>query len=368
MRLVFAGTPPFAASALAALADAGHQIVCVLTQPDRPSGRGMKLTASAVKSLALQRGLPVAQPPTLRDPAAQAHLAALAPEAMVVAAYGLLLPPAVLAIPRFGCLNIHASLLPRWRGAAPIQRALLAGDAETGISIMQMDAGLDTGPVRARRALPIAADETAGRLLDRLSALGAEMIVEVLSTLDRASEPQAQPEDGVTYAHKIDKREAAIDFAAPAVDIDRQVRAFDPVPGAFCASGGTLVKVWRARVGPAAAATVATTHAASPAAGAGTHACAPVSAAPPGTLLSIGTDGLTVACGCGTLQLLEVQRAGGRRQDAVAFARAAGLTAGSILGGGLAALAPATTPATTSAAEPATDPAPSAAARPGGRG
>jgi methionyl-tRNA formyltransferase len=177
MRLVFAGTPPFAASALAALADAGHQIVCVLTQPDRPSGRGMKLTASAVKSLALQRGLPVAQPPTLRDPAAQAHLAALAPEAMVVAAYGLLLPPAVLAIPRFGCLNIHASLLPRWRGAAPIQRALLAGDAETGISIMQMDAGLDTGPVRARRALPIAADETAGRLLDRLSALGAQMIL-----------------------------------------------------------------------------------------------------------------------------------------------------------------------------------------------
>ena len=206
MRLVFAGTPPFAAAALAALADAGHEIACVLTQPDRPSGRGMKLTASAVKALALQRGLPVAQPPTLRDTAAQADLARLAPDAMVVAAYGLLLPPAVLAIPRLGCLNIHASLLPRWRGAAPVQRALLAGDAETGISIMQMDAGLDTGPVWSHRALSIGTRETAGGLLERLTGLGAAMIVERLATDGGPAAPVPQPDDGVTYAHKIEMR------------------------------------------------------------------------------------------------------------------------------------------------------------------
>jgi len=312
MRLVFAGTPPFAASALAALLDAGHEIVRVFTQPDRPSGRGMRLTASAVKTLALQRALPVAQPPSLRDAAVQASLAALSPDAMVVAAYGLLLPSEVLAIPRLGCLNIHASLLPRWRGAAPIQRALLAGDTETGISIMQMDAGLDTGPVWARRALPIAADATAGLLLDRLSVLGGTMIVEVLSALDGTGTPQAQPVQGVTYAHKIEKREAAIDFSAAAAATERQVRAFDPVPGAFCAYGGMLVKVWRARVGPDQATAV------------------------PGTVLSIGSDSLTVACATGTLQLLEVQRAGGRRQDAAAFARAAGLVPGGVLEGGRA--------------------------------
>ena len=289
MRLVFAGTPPFAAAALAALADAGHEIACVLTQPDRPSGRGMKLTASAVKALALQRGLPVAQPPTLRDMAAQADLARLAPDAMVVAAYGLLLPPAVLAIPRLGCLNIHASLLPRWRGAAPVQRALLAGDAETGISIMQMDAGL-----------------------------GAAMIVERLATAGGPAAPVSQPGDGVTYAHKIEKRDAAIDFAQPALSIDRQVRAFDPVPGAFCESGGQLLKIWRAlpenRTRPE-----------------GTR---------PGTLLALDAEGFSVACGSGCLRVLEVQRAGGRRQPAPAYAQAAGLAEGTVLGAGAAVLSP----------------------------
>jgi methionyl-tRNA formyltransferase len=330
MRLVFAGTPPFAAAALAALVDAGHDLACVLTQPDRPSGRGMKLTASAVKAMALQRGLPVAQPPTLRDAAAQAALAQLAPDAMVVAAYGLLLPPAVLAIPRLGCLNIHASLLPRWRGAAPVQRALLAGDAESGISIMQMDAGLDTGAVWSRRALSIDAAETSGSLLERLTTLGAGMIVQSLATLEQAGAAQPQPADGVTYAHKIDKRDAAIDFSRPAIEIDRQVRAFDPVPGAFCESGGVLLKVWKAVPDEA-----------------------PVPAgAVPGTLIAVEADSLRVACGSGSLRLLEVQRAGGRRQPAVAHAQAAGLVPGARFGAGLSVLAPASPGAATAPASP----------------
>ncbi len=328
MRLVFAGTPPFAAAALDALADAGHDIACVLTQPDRPSGRGMKLTASAVKALALRRGLSVSQPQTLRDPAAQAELVRLAPDAMVVAAYGLLLPPAVLSIPRLGCLNIHASLLPRWRGAAPVQRALLAGDAETGISIMQMDAGLDTGPVWSRQAVPIGPADTSGQLLDRLTALGADMIVDELARLAQGGAngaPEPQPAEGVTYAHKIEKREAAIDFSRPVTAIDRQVRAFDPVPGAFCECAGVLVKVWRA---------IPDARPLPP----GTE---------PGTVLELA-DGLQVACGDGCLRLLEVQRAGGRRQDALSFARAAGLIPGSRLGSGLAVVA---------APVPAADPA-----------
>jgi methionyl-tRNA formyltransferase len=292
----------------------------------------MKLTASAVKAMALQRGLPVAQPPTLRDAAAQAALAELAPDAMVVAAYGLLLPPAVLAIPRLGCLNIHASLLPRWRGAAPVQRALLAGDAESGISIMQMDAGLDTGPVWSRRTLSIGAAETSGSLLERLTTLGACMIVESLATLEQAgaAQPQPQPVDGVTYAHKIDKRDAAIDFSRPAIEIDRQVRAFDPVPGAFCESGGVLLKVWKAVPDEA-----------------------PVPAgAVPGTLLAVEADSLRVACGSGSLRLLEVQRAGGRRQPAVAHAQAADLGPGARFGAGLSVLAPAAAGAATAPASP----------------
>jgi methionyl-tRNA formyltransferase len=290
----------------------------------------MKLTASAVKAMALQRGLPVAQPPTLRDAAAQAALAELAPDAMVVAAYGLLPPPAVLAIPRLGCLNIHASLRPRWRGAAPVQRALLAGDAESGISIMQMDAGLDTGPVWSRRTLSIGAAETSGSLLERLTALGACMIVEALATLEQAGAAQPQPVEGVTYAHKIDKRDAAIDFSRPAIEIDRQVRAFDPVPGAFCESGGVLLKVWK--VVPDEE---------------------PVPAgAVPGTLLAVEADSLRVACGSGSLRLLEVQRAGGRRQPAVAHAQAAGLAPGALFGAGLSVLAPAAAGAATAPASP----------------
>lgn len=307
MRLVFAGTPPFAAAALAALADAGHEIVGVLTQPDRPAGRGMRMTTSAVKQLAQARALPVAQPPTLRDPNAQAALAALAPELMVVAAYGLLLPPAVLTIPRLGCLNIHASLLPRWRGAAPIQRAILAGDRSTGVCIMQMDAGLDTGPVWAARTLAIEPDDTAGSLLSRLTTLGAALIVEVLAGLDRLPQPVEQPMDGVSYAHKIDKLEAAIDFSVPALAIERQVRAFDPAPGAFCQFQGQLLKVWRVSVEPAP----------------------PPAGTPPGRLLCIDdARGLEVGCGGDRLWLHEVQRAGGRRQDALAFARAQGLAPG----------------------------------------
>jgi methionyl-tRNA formyltransferase len=268
----------------------------------------------------------------LRDAAAQAALAELAPDAMVVAAYGLLLPPAVLAIPRLGCLNIHASLLPRWRGAAPVQRALLAGDAESGISIMQMDAGLDTGPVWSRRTLSIGAAETSGSLLERLTTLGACMIVEALATLEQAgaAQPQPQPVDGVTYAHKIDKRDAAIDFSRPAIEIDRQVRAFDPVPGAFCESGGVLLKVWK--VVPDEE---------------------PVPAgAVPGTLLAVEADSLRVACGSGSLRLLEVQRAGGRRQPAVAHAQAAGLAPGALFGAGLSVLAPAAAGAATAPASP----------------
>jgi methionyl-tRNA formyltransferase len=317
MRLIFAGTPPFAAAALDALADAGHEVVCVLTQPDRPSGRGMKLQPGAVKQVALARGLPVAQPVTLRDADTQAMLAALAPEVMVVAAYGLILPPPVLAVPPRGCLNIHASLLPRWRGAAPIQRALLAGDVETGVCIMQMDAGLDTGAVWSRQALPIGPAETAGTLLARLTALGASMIVDTLTLLDRLSAPQPQPETGVTYAHKIDKREAAIDFMQPAVLIERQIRAFDPTPGAFCMLDGQLMKLWRAVARPDLS-----------------------GVAEPGEVTRVDdTDGLTIACGEGTLCVQEVQRAGGRRQPAIEFARAHALTPGTRLAPGAAVTA-----------------------------
>jgi len=311
MRLIFAGTPEFAAAALAALADAGHDIAVVLTQPDRPAGRGMRMTASAVKQLALARGLQVAQPQTLRDPAAQAMLATLAPEAMVVAAYGLLLPPEVLTIPARGCLNIHASLLPRWRGAAPVQRALLAGDTETGISIMQMEAGLDTGPVWCRRAVSIDPTDTAGSLLDRLARLGARMIGDTLASLDQPGRPEVQPADGVTYAHKINKREAAIDFSHTASQIERQIRAFDPAPGAFCLIGGQLLKVWSASceaLGEVLSEVLS-------------EACAHIRS--PGEIIEIDDQrGIGVACGEGVLWLHSLQRAGGRRQNAFAFARA----------------------------------------------
>ena len=291
MRVVFAGTPEFAAQALAALIAAGHQLALVLTQPDRPSGRGMALRPSPVKTLALEHGIEVFQPPTLRDAAAQARLQAVGADAMIVAAYGLILPQAVLDLPRFGCINIHASLLPRWRGAAPIQRAILAGDAESGVCIMQMEAGLDTGPVLLSAALPIAADETAGSLHDRLAELGAGLIVAALEKLPLAPTPQA--DCGVTYAAKIEKSEAMLDWNQSAQQLARQVRAFNPFPGALATLGQLSVKVWRA----------------SAEAGEGS----------PGTILAGDRAGILVACGEGALRLTELQKAGGKRLSAAQF-------------------------------------------------
>ena len=291
MKLIFAGTPEFAAQALAALIAAGHQLALVLTQPDRPSGRGMALRPSPVKTLALEHGIEVFQPPTLRDAAAQARLQAVGADAMIVAAYGLILPQAVLDLPRFGCINIHASLLPRWRGAAPIQRAILAGDAESGVCIMQMEAGLDTGPVLLSAALPIAADETAGSLHDRLAELGAGLIVTALEKMPLAPTPQA--DCGVTYAAKIEKSEAMLDWNQSAQQLARQVRAFNPFPGALATLGQLSVKVWRA----------------SAEAGEGS----------PGTILASDRAGILVACGEGALRLTELQKAGGKRLSAAQF-------------------------------------------------
>jgi methionyl-tRNA formyltransferase len=310
MRLVFAGTPAFAATALQGLIEAGHEIVGVLTQPDRPAGRGMKLQASPVKLLALQHGLPVAQPQGLKldgryaedAAAAQQQLRAWAPEAMVVAAYGLILPRWVLQLPPRGCLNIHASLLPRWRGAAPIHRAIEAGDRETGITLMQMDEGLDTGAMLLTAAEPIHADDSTARLHDRLALLGARLTVDGLARLDEL-EPQAQPIDGICYAHKIEKAEAAIDWTLPADVIERRLRAFDPFPGAHTQVGGEAIKLWRARR----------------AAGSGA----------PGTLIALQADGPEIACGQGSLVVTELQRPGGRRGPAASFP---GLQAGAVWG------------------------------------
>ena len=290
VRIIFAGTPPFAAAALDALAEAGHDIALVLTQPDRPAGRGMKLTPSAVKQAALARGLPVSQPPSLKSPEAQDELRAADADVMVVAAYGLILPQAVLDLPRFGCLNIHASLLPRWRGAAPIQRALLAGDAETGVCLMQMEPGLDTGPVLLTRRTPIADDDTGGGLHDRLAALGAAVLGEGLARTVRGETLAAhpQPEAGVTYAHKLDKGEAALDFGDSAAALARKVRAFDPWPVAEAALAGERLRVWAATALPDR------------------------TDAAPGTLLGAGRDGLDLATGDGILRITRIQRAGGR--------------------------------------------------------
>ncbi|HTO49800.1 MAG TPA: methionyl-tRNA formyltransferase [Burkholderiales bacterium] len=296
MRLVFAGTPDFAVPALEAVVAAGHHVAAVLTQPDRPAGRGLAEVASPVKQAAARRGIPVLQPATLKAPAAQDALRALAPDALVVAAYGLILPQAVLDIPRLGAINIHGSLLPRWRGAAPIQRALLAGDRETGISIMQMDAGLDTGAVLLREALPIRPEDTAGTLHDRLAALGARLVVAALDGLARGTLVAApQPLDGVTYAAKLEKAEARIDWTHPAVAIERQVRAFNPVPGATARVRGTEVKVWQA----------------APAGGTGE----------PGAVIAIDPQGIVVGTGSGALRLEALQRAGGKRLSAGNFLR-----------------------------------------------
>ncbi len=303
VRLAFAGTPEFARVALAALQSRGFEIPLVLTQPDRPAGRGQQLQASAVKAWAVQQGLAVIQPHGLRldgrysteAEQARASLVEARIDVMVVAAYGLILPEWALCLPRFGCLNIHASLLPRWRGAAPIHRAIEAGDAHTGITVMQMEAGLDTGPMLLSEPLDIATDDTTGTLHDRLATLGGELIVEALRRL-RLGELTAspQPAEGVTYAHKIDKAEALVDWNDGAEVIERRIRAFNPAPGAVSKLRGDAVKLWRAL---------------------------PVSAmgSPPGTVVSACAEGITVACGRGALRLTELQRAGGKRLTAAQF-------------------------------------------------
>jgi methionyl-tRNA formyltransferase len=295
MNIVFAGTPEFAAVALRRLLDAGFRVPLVLTQPDRPAGRGMRLVESAVKQAAVEAGSEVCQPQSLkRDAHAVEKLRATPHEAMVVAAYGLILPQAVLDIPPLGCLNIHASLLPRWRGAAPVQRAIEAGDRETGVCIMRMEAGLDTGPVLLRRALPVAEDDTAGSLTAALAALGADLIVEALRDIALLPAVEQDPA-GATYAAKIEKAEAALDLRQDARVLARKIRAYDPFPGAAAAYAGQAIKFWRA-------ATVAT----------GPRA--------PGTVISADERGVMVACGGGTgLMVTELQRAGARRLPARAF-------------------------------------------------
>ena len=300
MKIVFAGTPEFAARALAALYEAGHDIPLVLTQPDRPAGRGMTLQASPVKQLALSRGSEVFQPLTLKDEVAQEKLRLLAPDVMVVAAYGLILPQAVLDIPRHGCLNIHASLLPRWRGAAPIHRAILAGDAESGVCIMQMEAGLDTGPVLLSASTPISAQDTSQTLHDKLAVQGAQLIVSALQRLPLPA--VAQPEAGVTYAAKLDKSEAPLDWRRPAAELDRQIRAFTPFPGTTAVLDGAPLKVW----------------AALPRSESGV----------PGTVLAADKHGILVACGSGSLLLTELQKAGGKRLPVAQFLAGHGVSAG----------------------------------------
>ena len=296
----FAGTPAFAATALAAILDAGFDVALVLTRPDRPRGRGLKVTPSPVKALAAQHGIAVFEPSTLTTTESRAPAMAIPLDVLVVAAYGLLLPPQILAWPKHGCLNIHASLLPRWRGAAPIERAILEGDVESGISLMQMDAGLDTGPVIERVRVPIASSETAGSLTERLAATGAAAIVAALVRLrvDGRLEAWPQPDGGVTYAPKIAKSEAAIDWNRPASALARQIRAFDPAPGATASLAGRSVKVWRALAENDAAA---------------------IPSAPPGMVQCADPAGVIVACGQGALRITELQPAGGRRMDAAAF-------------------------------------------------
>ncbi len=305
MKIIFAGTPEFAAVALRALHRAGFEIPLVLTQPDRPAGRGMQLQASVVKQFALAHGIQVAQPASLRldgkhpDVASQAHdlLRATPHDVMVVAAYGLILPRSILDIPRLGCINIHASILPRWRGAAPIHRAIEAGDRETGVTIMRMEEGLDTGPMLAMRRIAIDERDTTGSLHDKLAALGGEMIVDVLRKLEQGpmtAEPQ--PPEGVTYASKIAKEEAALDFSLPADVLLRKIRAFNPFPGAGATCNGVTLKIWDAE-----------------------NADAPTTSAAGQVLAADGKGGILVACGQGVLRLTELQKPGGRRLPAAEF-------------------------------------------------
>ncbi len=299
MKIVFAGTPDFAVPCLRAAA-LGGEVVAVYTQPDRPAGRGRGLQASPVKLAAQELGIPVLQPETLRDEAAQAQLRELAPDLMVVVAYGLILPRKVLRIPKHGCWNVHASLLPRWRGAAPIQRAIEAGDAETGVDLMQMEAGLDTGPVLLQRRTPIGDGETGGQLHDRLSALGAEALAEGLALLREGRLPpaRAQPEQGATYAHKLDKAEAKLDWSQPAAALARKVRAFNPWPVAEAQVAGERLRIHEAVALPS------------------------VFVSEHGRIIAADRQGIDIACGEGALRLLRVQREGGKPVSAADYLNA----------------------------------------------
>ena len=309
LRLIFAGTPDFAARALNALIQSRHEIVAVYTQPDRPAGRGRKLTPSPVKALALQHHLTVFQPDSLKTPEAIKQLRTLDADVMVVAAYGLLLPSEVLNVPRFGCLNIHASLLPRWRGAAPIQRAILAGDSETGITIMQMDEGLDTGAMLLKTHCPITREDTAANLHDRLATLGAEAII---TALDQLPTLTATPQDDreATYAAKLTKQEAIIDWQRPAQELDRQIRAFNPWPVAQTGVNGKTLRIWAAQP------------------------LADTANANPGTVIGCGKQGIDIACGQGVLRLTRLQPPGSKPMDVAAFlnGRPDWLTPGTQLG------------------------------------
>lgn len=305
MRLVFAGTPPFAAQSLQALHAAGHEIALVLTQPDRPSGRGLRPKASAVANLASALGLPIAKPASLKTAESRAPIETAAPDVWVVAAYGLILPESALAIPRFGCLNVHASLLPRWRGAAPVQRAILAGDEETGVTIMIMEPGLDTGPVLLERRLPILPSDTAGSLTDKLAQLGGGAIVEALNRRD-VLEPVPQESAGVTYAAKIGKSEAALDWNCGADALQRQIRAFNPVPGAETVLDGESLKIWEAEAVEAGGS--------------------------PGLVVGMHNGRPVVGCGQRGLALTVIQRPGAKRMPANEFLKGRPLPPGTRLG------------------------------------
>lgn len=307
MRLAFAGTPEFAERSLAAILSAGHDVALVLTQPDRPAGRGMRPSQSAVKRLALQHELEVFQPVKLNDAESLARIVGARPDLLVVAAYGLMLPQATLDCAPLGALNVHASLLPRWRGAAPIQRAILAGDRESGITIMKMDSGLDTGPMLAQRAIPITEDDDAGTLHDRLAALGAEMIVAALSALETGRATYTpQPATGVSYARKIDKSELTINWSFSAPELARVVKAFRPTPGASSMLAGATLKIWEAHV----------------AEGSGE----------PGRTLTADPQGIVIACGRGALAVTQLQRAGGKRLSAEEFLRGHAVVPGTLFG------------------------------------
>jgi len=296
LKIIFAGTPDFAASALDALLASEHQVVAVLTQPDRPAGRGMQLSQSPVKQLAMQHGIAVMQPPSLKSAELQQKLAALRADVMVVAAYGLILPAPVLQLLRYGCLNIHASLLPRWRGAAPIQRAILAGDEETGITIMQMDEGLDTGAMLTKKTCPINAHDTAQILHDKLAKLGAQAIIEALQKLDQGGlTGTVQDATRASYASKLSKAEAQLDWQQHAVQLERAIRAYNPVPGAYSSIHNLTIKVWQASRAED---------------GQGSE---------PGTVLEVNKKGIKVACGQGVLYLEVLQKPGGKPISATQF-------------------------------------------------